>query len=215
MTLDQLRQRATELMTHHGLIKRGWTFHVDFRTKARRLGQCRFFKKQIGISAWYAETSPDAIVEDTLKHEIAHAIAHIEFGSVGHDAAWRAMCKRVGADPIRIKLSQQITLRGRWVANCPNCKTKYTRPQPPGAHRHYYCPHCPPGHPNTTLTFKDDKPELVRNAAQRAGSRVSDILSGHISEVQDLITRLGVAEGKDAKKIRDRLRKLGHKGGLS
>ena len=213
MTLDHLKHLATSLMGSFGLIERGWTFKVDYSTKGRRLGQCRMGINQIGISAWYAEGSSDLVVEDTIRHEIAHALAWIEFGDKSHGPVWKAMCKRTGANPERVKLAENIKPRSRYKAQCPQCLRVWHKTAKP--RRGYYCRFHPPGS-TRPLVWVDDREEFVRDTAHRAASRVSDVLSNHIDEVQSLIMQLGAStDPKLSKKIRSRLRKLGHKGGLS
>lgn len=214
MTLDQLRILAQDLMQRFGIIEKGWVFKVDYKTKGKRLGQCRYSRKEIGVSAWYAETASDPSVEDTIRHEIAHVLANIEFGERGHGPTWKAMCKRVGARPDRLAATDKYVARGRWSAVCPTCKTKYCKERPPGPGRSYHCKRCPPGL-GRALIFAEDA-VFVKDAAQRGSSRVSDVLMGHIDEVHGLILQLGACKDKQqAKRIRSRLRRLGHKGGLS
>ncbi|MHC5539842.1 SprT-like domain-containing protein, partial [Singulisphaera rosea] len=71
MDLAELAGIAVREMTAHGL--RGWTF--AFAGTKRRLGVCKYRSRRIEISQYYAKNNPPAVVLDTLRHEIAHAIA--------------------------------------------------------------------------------------------------------------------------------------------
>jgi predicted SprT family Zn-dependent metalloprotease len=215
MNLDQAKILANQLMHKFGLLVRDWTFKVDYQTKNRRLGQCRYGSKEIGLSAWYIETAEDSVVEDTIRHEIAHALANIEFGCMGHGPEWKAMCKRTGACPSRMKLSQSIPARERYKATCNKCGKVFKRHVGPRPGTSYYCKQCPPGS-TLPLRWENVKHEFAREAADRAKSRVSDVLINHIDEVEKLMIQLGSCNDKNqAKRIRARLRKLGHRGGLS
>lgn len=86
------------------LVDLGWT--VGFDRARTRLGVCRPRTKRITISAHLARTLPRAVVEDTLRHEIAHAIdveAHPNRrGRKPHDAVWQTLAVRCGANPSRL-----------------------------------------------------------------------------------------------------------------
>ena len=94
-TLEQVQAQATELMNYHGL--EGWSLVIDNKSK-RRAGVCKFRPKQIGLTLDYAlKTSPDDL-EQTIIHEIAHALlppgAH-------HGPAWKAKMLELGVNPDR------------------------------------------------------------------------------------------------------------------
>jgi len=94
-TLEEVQAQATEAMNHHGLD--GWSLVIDNKSK-RRAGVCKYSKKQIGLTLDYAlKTSPDDL-EQTIIHEIAHALlppgAH-------HGPAWKAKMLELGVNPDR------------------------------------------------------------------------------------------------------------------
>ena len=54
-------------------------------------------------------------LKDTLRHEVAHALAILYDANASHDAGWRAWCLKVGAEPerchnIQIKKPSQYTM---------------------------------------------------------------------------------------------------------
>ncbi|MFN3597913.1 MAG: SprT-like domain-containing protein [Rubricoccaceae bacterium] len=102
------------------LQARGWTFGFD--RARRRLGVCRPGARRITLSAPLALALAPEDVEDTLRHEIAHAIDAERRGRTAHDAVWRALAVRCGARPER-------TFRGTlppdesapYATCCPSC----------------------------------------------------------------------------------------------
>ncbi len=95
----------------------GWTF-VLARTK-RRLGACKYRLQQIEVAEAYARLSPRESVLDTLRHEIAHALAG---PGAGHGPAWQRIAARLGATPRACDTSTEtVTLPGDWQAVCPAC----------------------------------------------------------------------------------------------
>ena len=85
------------------LQDRGWTFGFD--RARRRLGVCRVREKRITLSALLSRTLPEAEVEDTVRHEIAHAVDHElhpnRRNRRAHDRTWKALARRCGAKPER------------------------------------------------------------------------------------------------------------------
>lgn len=74
----------------HGLI--GWTFKVVSSTSKRNIGYCNRGKKVIAMQAhlFFAMTSSQ--VEETILHELAHALTPGE----GHSKVWRAKAIELG-----------------------------------------------------------------------------------------------------------------------
>ncbi len=84
--------RARQMMDRHGL--RHWSLH--FSHGERELGRCQFRDQAILISRNHAVSHAPECVEDTILHEIAHALAgHY----AGHGPKWKAIALRVGAIP--------------------------------------------------------------------------------------------------------------------
>ena len=131
------------------LTARGWTFGFD---RARtRLGVCRPATKSITLSAHLSRTLPEAEVEDTVRHEIAHALDHelnpSRRGRRAHDATWKALARRCGAAPERCFTGDVPTdPAAPYGAACPSCgpvRDLYREPV-----RAHLCPTCSrPGRP--------------------------------------------------------------------
>jgi predicted SprT family Zn-dependent metalloprotease len=86
--------RAQALLARHGLAD--WGFAFD-RAKRRR-GACHFVRRQITMAAGFAATAEEAEIEDTLLHEIAHALVGRRHH---HDAVWQAKAREIGCSARR------------------------------------------------------------------------------------------------------------------
>lgn len=138
MSREQAKAFALAALERWGLV--GWTFVVDTRPK-RRLGQCRYRPKEIAISEYHMLGSDDWLVEDTILHEVAHALSG---SNHGHDEVWKGWCRKVGARPMRCKdtdmegLAKRPARHAKWVADC-TCGRRHemfrSRTPPTG----YYC----------------------------------------------------------------------------
>ena len=138
--LREVRQRALFLMGTLGkqelrepLQALGWTFAFD--NAKRRLGLCTYSKgkktvKRISVSKHYTVLNGLShrdehglqVLEDVIRHEIAHAIQYEQDGTSNHGRTWKAICKRVGADPSRLYEGEVVArVPGRYVGRCPNC----------------------------------------------------------------------------------------------
>lgn len=115
MNLHDARSMALVLMAQHGLITKGRTFKFD--NAKGRFGQCDHCRKIISLSAPATELTEDFYTIDTIKHEIAHALAG---KTAGHGRVWKAMARTVGAIP-RAKKPFSTGVPGRWEVYCPKC----------------------------------------------------------------------------------------------
>ncbi len=125
MDLRELEAIAVRELKENDL--HGWTFGLA-RTR-RRLGVCKYRQKRIEIAEYYARHSPEESVLDTLRHEIAHAIAG---PAARHGPGWKAVAVRLGATPRSCESSGQAVVEpGDWQATCPDCgKTVHFYRQP-------------------------------------------------------------------------------------
>lgn len=87
--LHAIAMRARGLLTRHRLD--GWSFAFDHAK--RRGGACHYGRKAISLSLGFAEAASDAEVEDTILHEIAHALVGRRHN---HDAIWQAKARAIG-----------------------------------------------------------------------------------------------------------------------
>ena len=91
-TLADVESLARRLFARHQAqsgLGTQWTFGFDLSTT--RAGVCRYRDKRIDLSVSYCLRATRADVENTLLHEIAHAIVGAEHG---HNAAWQRFTRR-------------------------------------------------------------------------------------------------------------------------
>src|SRR5579872_1653162 len=104
------------LLTNFGLPH--WKF--EFVDGKRRLGRAicpnRTSAGIIQVSSQFVELNNEIVIEDVIRHEIAHAIAYVRHGEAGHGPAWREACKLTGASP----RACSTALYGKWRASCPD-----------------------------------------------------------------------------------------------
>ena len=100
--LHNIRTWAIEQMEKWGLIEENWVFVWDTRA-VRRYGQCRYSKKEIGVTKALANINTIEESKDVVLHEIAHALTG---PGHGHNFVWKRMCRQVGARPERCYTSE-------------------------------------------------------------------------------------------------------------
>ncbi len=119
----RIQERARELMDQYEL--HGWRFQIA-GTK-RRIGRCYYHRRVIEFSRYYIESSWHEI-EDTLLHEIAHAITFINHGSEhGHDEVWRHYAGLLGAAPKACSDRHVSTAKFNYVITCTSCGRSWKR----------------------------------------------------------------------------------------
>jgi len=93
------RKRAMVLMLEFGLGH--WVFrYVDTRMYTG-FARCEHpaWPGVLELALFLPELNPREVVEDTIRHEIAHGIAYIKHRETGHGPAWVEACKITGARP--------------------------------------------------------------------------------------------------------------------
>lgn len=109
------------------------------RRAVRQLGSFRVPTRgnaPLRITLSWLILGDDAQFWDTVRHEYAHAAVYLQYPGEkhGHDAVWRAMCRRVGCDPHRLapEKGQAAELRqaqARYIIRCKTCgsESRYVR----------------------------------------------------------------------------------------
>lgn len=122
MELVEIEKHAKALMTAHGVGSLEFAFDNGKRrlgaTHTLRIGNTVLAKK-ITLSKHYAVLLPKEEIHDVILHEIAHALTP----GHGHDAVWKAACRKVGAKPSRCAVPSArpaAPIEGR----CPKCDVK-------------------------------------------------------------------------------------------
>jgi len=75
------------------------SWKVGFDNAKRRAGICRINTKEISISRSHIENNSLEVVEDTILHEFAHAIAYELYSEMGHGSKWKEIAIEIGAEP--------------------------------------------------------------------------------------------------------------------
>jgi predicted SprT family Zn-dependent metalloprotease len=135
---SEVASLARSLMNEFGLTD--WVFEYD---RAKRFcGRCFYHKKTISLSYYYVANEVNSIedIENTIRHEIAHAIAGY---AAGHGPIWQSACLYVGAKPERCNFNAAMPT-GKYKASCPNCKKLHTKHRIRKSVGYFYCTSCGP-----------------------------------------------------------------------
>lgn len=101
----------------------GWKF--EFNTRKRAAGLCSKRDKTIYISEWLLMQNLNKAIEfeNTLRHEIAHAIDFETRGTSDHGRIWKAIAIRVLCDGERCYTHEQISIKEKtkYTLVCDNC----------------------------------------------------------------------------------------------
>ena len=121
-TLAEVEALAGRLFARHRAesgLGADWTFGFDLSTV--RGGVCRHEERRIDLSVTFCQRATRAEIEDTLLHEIAHAIVGYEHR---HDDVWKAKAREIGCTAERC---HQVThTLARWVGEC-GCGKRWFR----------------------------------------------------------------------------------------
>lgn len=139
MTLNDAETLASLHMDEYNLFDKSW--HFAFEDCKRTLGRCHYSKKKITLSKWYAELNEESEVEDTILHEIAHALAWINDRFTGHGKIWKDWAIRVGATPRACSKANLIKPETHYKYDQECCGVRYQRHRIRKRAR-YYCPKC-------------------------------------------------------------------------
>lgn len=105
---------SIKMLRHHGLDY--WTFKFDENVRSR-FGLCNYRERTISVTYDYVYTHHTDELQDTISHEIAHAIVGeylLNGTQVHHGIEWQTVAKFVGSSgkrcSLRTKLDDQIQL---------------------------------------------------------------------------------------------------------
>jgi len=98
MFTQEFYDKATELIKQHGL-----DYKLKFDRAKKRLGLCCYREQVIQISEPYVLVNTWEAMQDTVLHEIAHAINYMKYGIEvvngkwqHHSDAWKRIAKSIG-----------------------------------------------------------------------------------------------------------------------
>lgn len=115
--LKEAEQLSIGMMEKHGLIALGWTFRFDKATS--RLGACHFHKKEISLSRLMVTYGELEDMEQTMLHEIAHALLPPE---AGHYKPWKVLAASIGYTGERCGRNPYIEAQLAGLADGPIAK---------------------------------------------------------------------------------------------
>lgn len=91
-----------------------WTFEFDHAK--RRAGLCNYSKRRISVSRYLAVKYSDYEVQQTLLHEVAHALAGHD---AGHGERWKRIARSLGYHGGRTHQGEVAHELASWVGACP------------------------------------------------------------------------------------------------
>ncbi|MEX2400980.1 MAG: SprT-like domain-containing protein [Rhodothermales bacterium] len=149
--LTPVRENGLRLMDEFGrdhlgrsLQELGW--RLQFDGAKRRLGLCKWKRRGrivriLSLSRHFARQHGWDVMEDVVRHEIAHAIDYERRGKSLHDRTWEMLAEKVGADPTRILDSAELDdPESKYVGICPSCAAEH--PFYRRVKRVHACPDC-------------------------------------------------------------------------
>lgn len=117
MTQAEARHLAVQLLWENGL----YDWKVSFGSAHGRAGSCNFPKREIRLSLFLMAVRTREGTLDTIRHEVAHAIAG---AGAGHGQEWKDVHVRLGGtgqvewDPKSLAPDANIY---RWTYSCAGC----------------------------------------------------------------------------------------------
>lgn len=120
-------------------VPEGWTLRIDSAAK-RRLGQCRFSSRQVGLSQYFLHHAEWHEVENTIRHELAHVLVG---PGHGHNHIWKAKARALGALPVACRnLPASALPQPQWVGKCQDCGREWKRHKLTERTKRGVCPSC-------------------------------------------------------------------------
>lgn len=119
MNLREAKTLTLDLMGRHGLIVTGWRFKFDRAVK--RLGLTNYRYKTISLSRQLTVLNDLPQVQNTILHEIAHALV----GSMnGHNDVWRSKAVSIGCNGQRCTNSI-MRVTPKYKVRCGVCSASW------------------------------------------------------------------------------------------
>ena len=102
---------ARSEMDKYGLCD--WKLELDYAKV--RAGACHFTEKKISFSRHFLKNADQLNINDTILHEIAHALVGPKHG---HDRVWKNMAKKIGCSAKRCHTLEFSEYK--WIRFCTN-----------------------------------------------------------------------------------------------
>ena len=127
MELQHAESLAKTLMIKHNVLQRGWKFQFD--NAKRRFGICKYRSKTIGLSRDLTLLNKLEEVQDTILHEIAHALVGPNHG---HNVVWKEKAYEIGCRPVRCYSNSNVnTPEAKYEAKCVGCGKTHKKHRKP------------------------------------------------------------------------------------
>lgn len=137
--IDAYRFQTTSMFN---LALLGWKF--EFNTRKRAAGLCSKREKTIYISKWLLDQNLHKSLEfeNTIRHEIAHALEFELRGESNHGRLWKFIARQVLCTAERCFTGEQISITAttKYTLICDNCGNK--TPRHKAMTRHSACGNC-------------------------------------------------------------------------
>lgn len=151
MDFREAEELANLHINNHGLDKDGWRFEFDYAK--RRFGQCNYTKKRITLSYHLVVLNNEEAVEQTILHEVAHAIAGY---AAAHGPTWKRIAREIGYKG-GTTYSEDIVNPGRigqapWYLVCDACGKQIPRYK--RSTREFSCAKCSRGRFNRNYLLR-------------------------------------------------------------
>jgi len=155
LNIQLLKNEAIVLLDFWNLSE--WEFRLG--TRCRSLGVCKMREKLIEVQEFHAIHDSAEDVLDTLKHEIAHALAWIRYGTsiAVHGREWQELAKLVGCSPAGCEttaasISHRLAKQpGKYTATCGGCGQTFNWYRKPKRMTGKYCTPCGPDRGSLTI----------------------------------------------------------------
>jgi len=141
------------------LASLGWSFG-GFDKSVTRLGVCKSRYKEIGLSKTMTELRTNEEVEQTIRHEIGHAVDHVLRGYSAHDWVWKNVARQCGYNgKSQTSVDSSVTIKTKkWVAICENHGVVGGWTRKPKCLTNRYCTKC-----KTDVLIVPSTDERVKN----------------------------------------------------
>lgn len=110
----------------YNVAQLGWT--REYSNTSRALGHVRYSRRNNSIRRLFISKKQLTLnldkakdFEDTIRHEIAHAIDTEIRGKTNHDAYWKMVARALGADDSRLHEGFLVKAKGKYSATCVKC----------------------------------------------------------------------------------------------
>lgn len=111
----ELYEEMRHQLDRHGLTD--WSCSINRRTKTI-YGRCFYRERRIEVSWQLAQLNGFEETYDTIKHEVAHALAGPK---AGHGPDWKQACEITGAKPQACFDSKTVATPWTYAVVCDGC----------------------------------------------------------------------------------------------